>query len=345
MKRMKKTIILLLAAALPLAGCNLASAPETPETVPTAATTTTTSESVETASEEPAAGAVITADEQADNAYAEGPYGRISVSLPEGWLYQPYSVDSEKSNSGSYGMWIQPEDEKTGYIDLCYMQQFGVCGTGLEEETTTLAGDEAWIGTYDNHEMWDFINFRGINEGIVAQNVMGVVWTEENREKALLILDSLKFEPEKAQGAVSYFKSDSELPEIGLIADAYKITGSGATVRFRVWDPELASGELEYGDDYSLERLEGDEWIQVPDILKGEWAVNDIAYIISKEPESAGSEWEVNWEWLYGKLTPGDYRIGKSVMDFRGTGDYDTYKIYVYFRYAGDAAAAEHGPE
>ena len=36
---------------------------------------------------------------------------------------------------------------------------------------------------------------------------------------------------------------------------------------------------------------------------------------------------EVNWEWLYGKLAPGKYRINKEVMDFRETGDFDK-KIY-----------------
>ena len=36
---------------------------------------------------------------------------------------------------------------------------------------------------------------------------------------------------------------------------------------------------------------------------------------------------EVNWEWLYGKLAPGKYRINKEVMDFRETGDFDE-KIY-----------------
>ena len=268
--------------------------------------------------------------------YAEGPYGRISVDLPADWTSMPYSTDSEKSNSGSYGMWIRPASlEGEGYIDLCFMQTFGVCGTGLRQEQITLAGEKAWVGTYDNHKMWDFISFKGKYDGIVALTTMTEEWPANYRASELTILDSLQFEPDIATGAVSYFRNDSEIPEIGLIAEAKDISSSGATIRFRVWDPELASGELEYGNDYSLERLENDAWIAAPIIYEGEWAVTEEAYIISKDPDSKGSEWTVNWEWLYGKLEPGDYRICKQILDFRGTGNYDKYSIYVYFHYAG----------
>ena len=40
---------------------------------------------------------------------------------------------------------------------------------------------------------------------------------------------------------------------------------------------------------------------------------------------------EVDWSWLYGQLPPGRYRIGKEVMDFRKTGDYDTQDYYAEF--------------
>ena len=326
-------VVSVLAAALLLSGCGASTGSESADTL--------IPEMENTVSESAGSGETVPEDtndtvEDPARIYAKGPYGRISVVLPDDWVYQTYSVNSDHSNNGSYGMWIRPADEDTGYVDLFYMQMFGVCGTGLEQETATIAGDEASIGTYDNHEMWDFINFRGINKGVTAQSVMAEEWPEEDRQTARAILETLKYEPDQAEGAVSYFKSDSELLEIGVIAEAHDITSSGATVRFRVWDPDLASGELEYGDDYSLEKLEGEEWVQVPIILEGEWGINDIAYIIPKDQDSKGSEWEVNWEWLYGSLEPGDYRIDKAIMDFRGTGDYDTYKIYAYFRYAGE---------
>ena len=49
------------------------------------------------------------------------------------------------------------------------------------------------------------------------------------------------------------------------------------------------------------------------------------------DPNNAETEWEVNWSRLYGELPAGSYRISKSVMDFRGTGDYDTKTYYAGF--------------
>ncbi len=42
-------------------------------------------------------------------------------------------------------------------------------------------------------------------------------------------------------------------------------------------------------------------------------------------------EWDVNWEWLYGVLAEGKYRIGKEITDFRDTGDYDSAIYYAEF--------------
>ena len=323
MRKVLRLVSLVIAAVLFLTGCAGTNASQNADTDKTA-------EEAETVSEVPAA----SGQEEAGRVYAAGPYGTLSVVLPEGWDAEAYASGSEKSNSGSYGMWIRPAGEETGYIDVCYMITFGVCGTGLKQETSVIAGEEASIGTYDDHKMWDFVSFHGAMEGVTAQNVMAEGWPEQCREQTMTILDTLRFDPDRAEGAVSYFRRDSEIPEIGLIAEACDITSTGATVRFQVWDPDLAGGELQYGDDFTLERQDGEDWTELPVIVEGDWGFNEIAYTIPKEPDASGSEWQVNWEWLYGKLEPGDYRIGKTIHDFRGPGNYTQYRIYVYFRYA-----------
>lgn len=89
------------------------------------------------------------------------------------------------------------------------------------------------------------------------------------------------------------------------------------------------TGELSTGTYYVLERKEVDIWIPVADILDGkEVGWDEVAWIISMNDVT---EWEVDWEWLYGKLAPGRYRIGKEIMDFRGTGDYDKEMYYAEF--------------
>ena len=269
-----------------------------------------------------------------------GPFGQISASLPEGWEYMPYTADSAEGGFGDYGMLLRPAGSSGGHIDLCFMQNFGVCGTGLQEETVSLAGDEARIGTYDEHEMWDFVSFAGVNKGVVAQSISTESWSSADRERAMDILDSLKLDPQAAAGGTGYFQRDSEIPEIGLIAEARNITGKGAVINFRVWDPELAAGQLEYGEDYSMEKLAADEWIPLEPIIDG-WAVNDVAHLIPADPESGGSDWKMAWDWLYGELEPGRYRIIKPVVDFRGTGDYVKYDVRVYFIYAGEKSGEE----
>ena len=86
------------------------------------------------------------------------------------------------------------------------------------------------------------------------------------------------------------------------------------------------TGELQTGSYYGLEMLQDGEWIAV-DLLpmEHELAWTSEAWMI---PNNAETEWEVNWSRLYGELPAGSYRISKSVMDFRGTGDYDTKTYY-----------------
>ena len=335
-RKNSKKMIFLLSAALLFSGC-AAKDTASPETQTGGKPGETLTESAQVETQVP--GDAVLAGTAV---YAPGPYGELSVILPEGWVYQPYASGSENSSSGSYGMWIKPADQDTGYIDLCYMKNFGVCGTGLKQETMTLAGETASVGTYDEHPMWNFIVFHGINEGIWVQNVMADSWPSADQEKIFSILNTLKMDPDETEGAVSYFKSDSEVPEIGLTAEGHNVTSSGLTIRFSVWDPALSDGELQFGSEFELEKLDGSDWISVPVIIEGDYAFTAEACLISKDPDDPGTEYEVNWEWLYGKLSPGDYRIRKTVMDFRGAGDYKEYPVYVYFRNGGEVPKAQN---
>ena len=47
--------------------------------------------------------------------------------------------------------------------------------------------------------------------------------------------------------------------------------------------------------------------------------------------ENQSVEWPVSWESIYYPLPAGRYRMGKEIMDFRGPGDYDTYRYYAEF--------------
>ena len=153
------TGICLLAAALLLPGCagTQVQNPEEPAEAPASEEVAEVSADSENALPEdadaPAETDAPASEPDANRVYAVGPYGRISVELPEDWEDEVYAAGSEWSSPGLYGMHLHPESEETGYIDLNYTQAFGVCGTGLSQEMVTLAGEEASVGTYDDHEM------------------------------------------------------------------------------------------------------------------------------------------------------------------------------------------------
>ena len=122
-----------------------------------------------------------------------GPYGDISITLPESWSYEAYPMDSDELMTGIYGIHFHPEGVEEGYIALVYIEFFGVCGTGLSLEHTEIAGQPVSIGTYDDHIYWDYVSFGEGYEGIVALTYRVEDWWEEYGSQALEILDSLTF--------------------------------------------------------------------------------------------------------------------------------------------------------
>ena len=87
-----------------------------------------------------------------------------------------------------------------------------------------------------------------------------------------------------------------------------------------------STGELQTGGWYILETLQDGVWKEAPCFAEVAWTQE--AWVIS--PDST-AEWEVDWEWLYGELPTGIYRIGKRFMDFRDTGNYDSKMFYAEF--------------
>ena len=87
-------------------------------------------------------------------------------------------------------------------------------------------------------------------------------------------------------------------------------------------------GDLQYGDDFIIEKNIKGEWKEAPIVIAGNYGFNAIAYPITKDEVT---NFVIDWEWLYGELEPGEYRIGKEVMDFIETGSYDKYMVYVHF--------------
>ncbi len=285
----------------------------------------------ETANESATDSTVSSATANADTLVSQGgPYGKITLSIPDGWRHETCPIDSEQVDYGLYGVRFYPEDATDGYIAVNYIDSFGVCGTGLEEKKSSIAGQPVNIGTYDNNVYWNFIAFHDDYDGVVALTYSVDHWWETYSDQVMDILNTLSFDSTTKEGGAYLYNSDydSDLDQIGLSFTLKKISPSGATLVFRNYDTDAPTGELEYGDDFLIEIQKDDIWEEVPIQLEGNYGFNDIAYVI---PAEGISEQELHWEWLYGTLAPGTYRIRKNILDFRGTGDYDKHTVYAQF--------------
>ena len=120
--------------------------------------------------------------------------------------------------------------------------------------------------------------------------------------------------------------ADEDFPDWGLTLSVKDVTNTGLTL-VCTKNGGNPTGELTCGTEYHLSVLEDGAWKDVPTVIE-EYAWNSLAYHF---PEGQDTEFNYTWEWLYGKLPAGIYRLTKGFMDFRGAGDYDTAMYWVEF--------------
>lgn len=131
-------------------------------------------------------------------------------------------------------------------------------------------------------------------------------------------------ETEQPQNENSSNISEENLPdEWGITLSVTDVTPTGLTVVF-TQSGGNPTGELMTGSYYRLENKDK----ELAYIVEGDVAWTAEAYMIQKDGET---EMQANWEWLYGTLEPGTYRIFKGVTDFRGPGDFDEKEYYAEF--------------
>lgn len=115
----------------------------------------------------------------------------------------------------------------------------------------------------------------------------------------------------------------------GVALTVENVTSSGAVIHCTQSDGE-ATGDLQTGSWYILENwTQENGWKEVPRVNPDmELVWTQEAWIIPKDDTC---NWELNWEFLYGKLPVGKYRVGKEIIDFRGTGDFDKAIYFAEF--------------
>lgn len=88
----------------------------------------------------------------------------------------------------------------------------------------------------------------------------------------------------------------------------------------------LDSTDYTFGEAYTIEKNETGEWIDVDTIID-DYGFHMIGYNLKS---GQTREIELNWEWLYGKLPVGYYRINKEFI-YGSESDRQTYSFSAEF--------------
>ena len=115
-------------------------------------------------------------------------------------------------------------------------------------------------------------------------------------------------------------KNEAESDSWGLTLGIKDVTPNSATLLFSQSGGEF-DGILQTGTMFYIEKETDGKWIALSTNPLIDFAWTMEAYIITVDGET---ELKTEWEWLYGKLPAGTYRIKKDVMNFRKAGDFDT---------------------
>lgn len=83
------------------------------------------------------------------------------------------------------------------------------------------------------------------------------------------------------------------------------------------------------GSPYAIQRMIGGEWHTVPTLFNLNPAWTLVGYDFANDGSS--QTWDLNWEYLYGELWPGTYRVRKSFRIYLGMGAFENKSFYAEF--------------
>lgn len=85
------------------------------------------------------------------------------------------------------------------------------------------------------------------------------------------------------------------------------LTSTGATIIIK----DTSGDENTFGDWYRIDKKENNIWIEQPPVIEN-YVFNLMGYLVDENNEVVLN---TDWEWLYGRLPTGEYRIVKTMTD------------------------------
>lgn len=126
--------------------------------------------------------------------------------------------------------------------------------------------------------------------------------------------------------------NENETPQListddswGIALYVEEVTGTSLTLVCSQHGGQM-TGDLQTGEKYWIEKMEDGQWVELQTPDKPVW--DSRALTIKTEDLTS---WNIDWQDLYGKLSQGQYRIGKEIDDLREAADYDEKTYYAEF--------------
>lgn len=195
----------------------------------------------------------------------------------------------------------------------------------LEEYVDVRSEQRAVITENDNNVRYGYLSS-------ATGTVLDMMYVEAGSEEGNYAYESypifLTYLEDDLSGSQNEPEGARSEPEELLNSSAYAmaveaVSESGITVEIFNNTEE----RIDYSDDYKLKKWNGESWEDVPYIIEN-WAFNQPAYNV--EPGTSRTE-EVDWEWLYGKLSDGVYLFTKSISIEKADGTYSHTSLGVQF--------------
>ena len=188
-------------------------------------------------------------------------------------------------------------------------------------------GSTVSVGAYGDYMYYNGVCYQAKYEPSNALNTFCNSFYKELPDKGTPS-DTPESDDAKFLGVSHTAAAEAHQDKWGVKLTVKDITSSGLTIVCRQQDG-APTGELQTGSPFTLERLDNGPWVEVETIIPKDsicWTME--AWRIMPDEIV---EWSVDWSYLYGELPAGSYRISKSIMDFRGSGDYDQQLYYAGF--------------
>lgn len=113
----------------------------------------------------------------------------------------------------------------------------------------------------------------------------------------------------------------------GITMSVRNVTPTGATLVCSQAGDLPEGAQLITGARYLVRHWYRDQW-RIPEDADENKVWVDIGYMVKNNGESS---WDIGWEYIYGRLEPGWYRLGKEITLLRAPGDYTTKVCWATF--------------